>query len=403
MNKCSQTTSSKMAGRSIATQRTTYPSLSLVYRQVFSTSSSPTSPTSSSQETVTPTEQPASTGSENMSEEVQGNLSHDLPEWLQEFRHGLVDESVPEHRDASNSSHELSSEPRAKVVSGKHSIFTHFPKDRNCDICLRTKITRASCRKCTGTVVHRAENFGDLTTADHKVLNGKGGSRNNHRYAAVVQDLATQWIQSIPMKTKNFSGNTEELAKVPTIPKNLANLVKIFPGIILRQHRTDWKLMGLLREQCAESRKGHLLLQSGLDEKWWDSMELLSLGKLCDDEWINGQKPHLIKNGIRIPCNTENFVRIVVPGLSSSSSGSSSTSRTPSRQESHSSSSSSASSSSPTASEIQIRELKLIVISLQCKCQLRLMIDQGMMKPRKRCNPLDSERVAARIQGKFGG
>ena len=39
---------------------------------------------------------------------------------------------------------------------------------------------------------------------------------------------------------------------------------------------------------------------------------VLSFGKLCDEngcsyEWINGQKPHLIKNGIRIPCNTENF------------------------------------------------------------------------------------------------
>ena len=53
-----------------------------------------------------------------------------------------------------------------------------------------------------------------------------------------------------------------------------------------------------------------------------------SLGKLCDEngysyEWINGQKPHLIKNGIRKPCNTENFVPIVVPGLSTSSSSSS--------------------------------------------------------------------------------
>ena len=80
---------------------------------------------------------------------------------------------------------------------------------------------------------------------------------------------------------------------------------------------------------------------------------VLSLGKLCDEngysyEWINGQKPHLIKNGIRIICNTENFVPIVVPGLSSSSSGSSSTSRTPMKQESYSSSSSSSSSSSPT-------------------------------------------------------
>ena len=71
---------------------------------------------------------------------------------------------------------------------------------------------------------------------------------------------------------------------------------------------------------------------------------VLSLGKFCDQngysyEWINGQKPHFIKDGIRIICNTENFVPIVVPGLSaSSSSGSdSSTSKTPSRPESNSS------------------------------------------------------------------
>ena len=54
-------------------------------------------------------------------------------------------------------------------------------------------------------------------------------------------------------------------------------------------------------------------------------------------------------------CNTENFVPIVVPGLSSSSSASSSTSRTPMKQESHSSSSSS-SCSSPTVGEILVRE-----------------------------------------------
>ena len=88
---------------------------------------------------------------------------------------------------------------------------------------------------------------------------------------------------------------------------------------------------------------------------------VLSLGKLCDEngysyEWINGQKPHLIKDGIRMICNTENVVPIVVPGLSSSSSGSSSTSRTPMKQESHSSSSSSSSPSSPTVGEIPVRE-----------------------------------------------
>ena len=53
-------------------------------------------------------------------------------------------------------------------------------------------------------------------------------------------------------------------------------------------------------------------------------------------------------------CNTENFVPIVVPGLSTSSSSCSyhSTSRTPSRQERHCSTSSSSSSSSPTATSI---------------------------------------------------
>ena len=86
-----------------------------------------------------------------------------------------------------------------------------------------------------------------------------------------------------------------------------------------------------------------------------DTPAVLSLGKLCDEngysyEWINGQKPHLIENGIRTQCNTENFVPIVVPGLSTSSSSNfpSSTSMTPSRQEMDHPTSSSSSSTSPT-------------------------------------------------------
>ena len=50
-------------------------------------------------------------------------------------------------RDASSSSREFPSEPRAKVVSGKHTIKTQFLKDRNCDICLRAKIYKASLQK----------------------------------------------------------------------------------------------------------------------------------------------------------------------------------------------------------------------------------------------------------------
>ena len=64
--------------------------------------------------------------------------------------------------------------------------------------CLITKITRFSCRRRTGTVVARAKHFGDLMKADHTILSKGSESRNNHRYAVVVQDLATQWIQSYP-------------------------------------------------------------------------------------------------------------------------------------------------------------------------------------------------------------
>ena len=113
---------------------------------------------------------------------------------------------------------------------------------------------------------------------------------------------------------------------------------------------------------------------------------MLLLGKLCDENgysygWINGQKPHLIKNGIRIPCNTENFVPIVVPGLSSSSSRSSSTSKSPSRQESHSSSSSSSSPSSPTVSEIQTREREDRIESDISPVPVSELIDDRLGKP----------------------
>ena len=54
----------------------------------------------------------------------------------------------------------------------------------------------------------------DLITADHRVLNEESESQNNHRDAVVVQDLATQWIQSCPCKTKTFSGDGKEFKNV---------------------------------------------------------------------------------------------------------------------------------------------------------------------------------------------
>ena len=164
-----------------------------------------------------------------------------------------MDDRVPERRDShASSSHEPSLEPTPtrRVDLGKQSVYTHFPKDRNCEICQRTNITRALCRRRIGGAVLRAENFGDLITADHKVLSESCESRNNHRYAIVVQDLATQWIQSYPCRTKTsqetqrssqkFLGQMGSLKSFTlTIPWNMAKPLKIFPGIIVRRHHTD--------------------------------------------------------------------------------------------------------------------------------------------------------------------
>ena len=111
--------------------------------------------------------------------------------------------------------------------------------------------------------------FGDLITADHKVLSEGCESRNNHRYDIVVQELATQWIQSYPCKTKTSQETQRSLQKFlepDGKPKVIytANSLEFgkacedFPGIIVRLHHTDRKQMGLLKERCAELKKAPL-------------------------------------------------------------------------------------------------------------------------------------------------
>ena len=198
-----------------------------------------------------------------------------------------------------SSSHEVSLEPAFKRREdlGKHNVHTHFPKDRNCEICKRTKITRATCRRRNSGAVLRAEIFSDLITADHKVLSDNCESRNNHRYAVVVQDLATQWIQAYPCKPKlhkkpreacksswNPRGNQKSFTL--TILWNSAKLVKISPGSIARLHHTDRRLMGLLKEQCAEWRKAPLLCCC--NQVWMKigGQILLNISPICETSQV---------------------------------------------------------------------------------------------------------------------
>ena len=123
--------------------------------------------------------------------------------------------SVRPHQYSSSSSHELPVEPRAKVVSGsgKHSVFSHFPKSTNCNLCLRI-----NCRRRTGTVVPKSTTFWWFDNRgsqnSHKILKRERESRNNHRYAVVEQDLATQWLQFYPCKTQTSQETQKGQQKV---------------------------------------------------------------------------------------------------------------------------------------------------------------------------------------------
>ena len=152
---------------------------------------------------------------------------------------------MPAHTSEREISDSQSDASKEETQKRKHSIYTHFPKDQNWNICSRTKITRVPCRRRNEGSIRRAEKFGDLITADHRVLNEGSESRNNHRYAAVVQDLANQWIQSVPFKNiillrtrirkrrrRVYSRHKSQKLSIRTIYENLANPVKNYHGII---------------------------------------------------------------------------------------------------------------------------------------------------------------------------
>ena len=176
-----------------------------------------------------------------------------------------------------------------------------FPKDPNCEICLKTQITRASCRTRANAVVPQAENFRDLITADHKVLSEESESRNNHRYAVVVQDLATQWMQSYPCKTKT-QRSLQQFLEPDRNPKviytdNSFEFGKACEDLSWNHctstpHRSETN--GIAERAVRRVKEGTsaVLLQSGLNESWWaDSLECETYLRNVTDLLSDGKRP----------------------------------------------------------------------------------------------------------------
>ena len=215
-----------------------------------------------------------------------------------------MDDRVPERRDShASSSHGPSLEPtRTRSVDlGKHSVFTHFPKDRNCEICQRTKITRAPCRRRMGGAVPRAENFGDLITADHIV-------KVVHLETIIdMQSFCRTWPPMDPVVSvqnkkllkehkgackSSWSRIGSQKSFTLTIPWNVAKLVKIF-HCTSTPYRSETN--GIPERAVRKVKEGTsaVLLQSGLDENWWaDSMECYTYLRNVQDLLSDGKTPY---------------------------------------------------------------------------------------------------------------
>ena len=143
--------------------------------------------------------------------------------------------------------------------------------------------------------------FGDLIPADHEVLSEGCESRNNHRYAVVVQDLATQWIQSCPRKTK--TSQEQKFLEPNRKPKvihidNSVECGKACEDLFwnhwkLTPHRSETK--GIAERAVRRVKEGTsaVLLQSGLHESWWaDSMECDTYLRNITDLLSDGKTPY---------------------------------------------------------------------------------------------------------------
>ena len=180
--------------------------------------------------------------------------------------------------------------------SGKHSVYTHFSKDPNCDICLKTQITRASCRGRAGTVVPRAENFGDLIT-DHKNSLWRkwiawqssicrGGTRLGNPVVTVlpVQNLM-KFLEPTRKSKVIYTDNSLEFGKAC---EDLS-----WNHCTSTPHTSETNGIAERAVRRAKEGTSEVLLQSRLDEKWWtDSMECNTYLRHIQDLLSDGETPY---------------------------------------------------------------------------------------------------------------
>ena len=198
-------------------------------------------------------------------------------------------ESVPENRDShSNSSHEpsLQPTPARSVDSGKYSVCTHFPKDRNCEICQRNKISRAPCRRRIGGAYFVQKiwwfDYSRPPSSQWKLWISKQSSICN-RGAGLshsMDPVVSVQKQKLHRKNRSLQKILEPNRKPKVIyTDNSLEFGKACEDLSWN-HCTStphWSETNEIAESAVRRVKegtSAVLLQSSLDENWWaDSME----------------------------------------------------------------------------------------------------------------------------------
>ncbi|CAE7620794.1 JNK, partial [Symbiodinium sp. CCMP2592] len=96
-------------------------------------------------------------------------------------------------------------EPRARDLKDEaksiRHLMTHLPKNPYCDACQRAKMENVKSFRQDSPRDKGFEKFGEHVTIDTMVLHGLGNRGNNGETDAVVfYDLATEWLESVPVK-----------------------------------------------------------------------------------------------------------------------------------------------------------------------------------------------------------
>ena len=158
------------------------------------------------------------------------------------------------------------------------------------------------------------------------MLSDGSESRNNHRYAIVVQDLAARWIQSYLCKTQTSQETERSLQKfldpsrTPKVIYTDSSLEfgKACEALAWKHctstpHRSETN--GIAERVVRRIKEGTpaILLQSGLDENWWaDSMACYCYIRNIQDR-LSGKRRAIVPFGSLVenhPISTKDQSRI---------------------------------------------------------------------------------------------